>query len=400
MKAASDRAASLDSPGVDVFQSFPYGLLLLDRDRQVQDVNNAAQDMLGAIANPRAASGLTCCELFACRARGTTLEHGCLTELALAAPGPLPEVRVDLPHGANASAAWVTAASLKSGSAPVIVELRPGDRRDRRRRSSPQWVPPSRLHIYTLGRTLVESPEGLLSGPWLGRRPGQVLKYLVCERHRPVSAEEIAEALWPGGEQRSVKNVRYLIHALRERLEPDRAKREPSRFIRVEPGGYRLNPEAVEIDADQFERAAKNGLNRLAQGDHEVAGVHLGSAATLYAGDFLAEERYALWAFPERDRLRDLACDALSALARIHRSAGELQAASFLLDRLAEMQPFDADIQREAISVAIEQGRHTVARRRYAALRRRLLEEFGHEPPFDLVDVAASVGDGPIAREP
>jgi hypothetical protein len=39
----------------------------------------------------------------------------------------------------------------------------------------------------------------------------------------------------------------------------------------------------------------------------------------------------------------------------------------------------------------MEQGRHTVARRRYGALRRRLIQEFGQEPSFDLADIAASL---------
>jgi DNA-binding SARP family transcriptional activator len=368
--------------------------VLLDGDRRVVKVNKTGEDILGPLVASSARATLTCCELFGCRAPGGPLEHGCLSELARAANAPLPEIRVDLPRGATLSAAWAMAAPFDSGPIKVLVELRPSDRRDRRRRNSPQWVPPSRLQIFTLGRTIVETPEGVLTGPWLGQRPGQVLKYLMCERRRSVSAEEIAEALWPGGEQRTANNVRYLIYTLRERLEPDRAKREPSRFILAEPGGYRLNLEAVDMDADQFERSATAGLTRFTRGDLEQADELLRSAISLYLGDFLAEERYAIWAFAERDRLRDLASEVLSALGTIHRAAGDLGAASLYLDRLADMHPFDAGIQREAISVAIARGRHTVARRRYAGLRRRLVEEFGHEPPFDLADIAADVTAG------
>jgi DNA-binding SARP family transcriptional activator len=249
------------------------------------------------------------------------------------------------------------------------------------------------IEVVTLGRTRVLGADESLGGRWLRQRPGMLLKYLISERRRTVSADEIAEALWPSRNQRAVGNVRHFVHALRSVLEPGRAKRTPSRFVIAEPGGYRLNTEAVRVDADDFQQIARSGFQRLRRGDTRSAEHLLAEAMHLYGGDFLADERYAVWAFAERDELRDLAGEVLAAMAHISRDAGDIEGAAAHLEQRAKMYPLDGEVQREAISVALEQGRHTLAKRRYAALRREMLQEFGREPSFNLTEVAASVAE-------
>jgi DNA-binding SARP family transcriptional activator len=373
-----------------LFEQFPYGIVLLRPKGTVLEINAAAKTLLGLWDEELGSGELTCCELFGCRAPGGPLEQHCLTKMASEAKGPLAEIRIDLPPGSGAGAVWLTPALLRSGGSRVLIHLRPADRRDRRRRNVALWPSASELEIFTLGRTTVRGPEGSLGRPWLRQRAGVLLKYLVCERRRTISADEIAEILWPRRDQQAVGNVRHFVHTLRERLEPERAKRAPSRFIVAEAGGYRLNTDAVRIDADDFQDGVRAGLRRLKYDDREAGEHLLMEAMQLYGGDFLADERYAWWAFSERDRLQELAGAALAALAGLRREADDADGAAAHLERLAEMYPLDPDAQRQVIAVALEQGRHTLAQRRYAAFRRRLLNEFGQEPPYGLADLAAS----------
>jgi DNA-binding SARP family transcriptional activator len=295
----------------------------------------------------------------------------------------LPEIRIDAMPGSSVSALWVTAAALGEAD-QVLLHLRPGDARDRRRRSEPHWLDGPQLRISAFGRTWVDSREGPLGGQWLQQRPGLLLKYLVVERNRVVHAEEIAEALWPGAGRQSVNNVRHFMHALRQKLEPERPRGAESSFVVTVQGGYALDRRRVRIDADEFEQAARDGMAAVRQGEHDVALERLEHALALYRGDLAEDEPYAEWAYEERDRLHGMACRALRELSRIRLDRDDLAGAAAALGRLAELEPYDADAHRSLLAVWIAQGRRTEATRRYAAYKARMAREFGEEPGFEL----------------
>jgi DNA-binding SARP family transcriptional activator len=370
---------------LEAFSAFPYGLLVLDRDGRVLARNAQATQLVHALDLPEA--GLTCCALLGCRTPDTVLEAACLTELAVGRDAALPEIRVDIRSPDGPAAMWVTAAKIGGASTCVVLQLRPGVAGDRRRRTSPHWMSGPRLRIRTLGRTVVESVEGPIGGAWLDQRTGQLLKYLVAERQRAVAVDEIGESIWPGADYQVGASVRYYVHALRRKLEPQRGCREPSAFIAASAGSYRLDLEHVEVDADEFEAHVSAGL-AAAERDPQAAAEEIERGLALYRGDFLADMPYAEWAMPERHRLHDLACLGLRRLADIRQERRVLDGAARALERLATLQPFDEDVHRRLMELDIMQGRRSDAVRRYAALRSRIRQTFGHEPDFTPADLA------------
>jgi DNA-binding SARP family transcriptional activator len=108
---------------------------------------------------------------------------------------------------------------------------------------------------------------------------------------------------------------------------------------------------------------------------------------SLYRGDLFTENLYAEWALEERDRLRELAGRGLRALVEIARGAGDLDRAAPHARRLAAMEPFDMDVQREFIEICMRRGRRSEAMRRYAIVRKRIKREFGQDPDFTLGDL-------------
>jgi DNA-binding SARP family transcriptional activator len=269
----------------------------------------------------------------------------------------------------------------------VVFHLRPGDARDRRRRSEPHWIKGPELTIKALGRIRVDSREGPLGGNWLQQRPGQILKFLICERDRVVQAEEIAEALWPHSGRRALSSVRHFIHGLRDKLEPGRSGRGGSNFIVTVRGGYAINRRHVRVDADTFTDAVRAGLGASERGEAEVAAELLEFAISLYRGDLLEDEPYAEWAMPERDRLRAMATNTLRTLAQLCLVKGDHAGAAKHLERLAEFEPFDSDVHKELLRVMISAGRRSEALRRYSTFRARLAKEFKAEPGFTLADL-------------
>ena len=370
----------------EAFKAFPYGLLVLDGSGRVLCRNHEASRLVEAIGLGHEAE-LTCCNLLGCRRLDSVLSDTCLSELAIKRGEALPEIRIDLSTPGGAMATWVAAAPIDHRSGPrVVLQLRPGIANDRRRRTALHWMTGPKLRIKSLGCTTVESAEGPIAGSWLEQRTGQLLKYLVAERHRAVPIEEIAESLWPGADYSVGGSVRYHVHALRRQIEPQRGSRAPSDFILSCAGGYRLSLDQVHVDADEFERAIETGLVALEE-NAASAVVEIERGLALYGGDFLDELPYAEWAMLERHRLHDLACTALGALADQHLAQRELSRAVTALERLAKLQPYDEGVTRRLMELDLAQGRRSDAVRRYEVLRTRIRRTFGHDPNFTPADL-------------
>jgi DNA-binding SARP family transcriptional activator len=375
----------------DLFEQFPYGLIVADAGGRVCGANGKARDLLSLDAGEWNGSAITCCKLICGLVSGQLgAEGACLGHRALDAQAPLPEVRVDIEQNGAVKAAWITVSSIDEGRS-FLFHLRPGAPRDRRRRVVDQWQPgpkPLELRIHTLGQTRIERDGRSVGGEWLDQRPGELLKYLVCERHRSVVSDQIAEALWPEGGPETLNRVRHYVHALRDRLEPERPKRGPSQLLVACGGGYRLKRESVWIDADEFEEEIRAGLALFVQGEAEASAVRLDRGLSLYQGDFLAEDPYTDWALIERDRLREIAARALRALVKIRLAADDLEGAAAAARRLADMEPLDLDVQRDYLEICVRRGHRTEAARRYELVRHRELRTFGREPDFSLFDLA------------
>jgi DNA-binding SARP family transcriptional activator len=381
-----------------LFEQFLYGLVLVEGDGSVLYVNRKARQLLMPGQKAGGAAVWRCCDLI-CDRLGPIVGGGCISELVSRVATQMPEVRMDIEQDRLHTAAWVSASRLESESERLLFHLRPGKPGDRRCRTPPEWseqVSPTQraeLQISTLGRFKVEGANGPINGEWLEQRPGQLLKYLVGERRRVASSDQIAEAMWPdAGAEEARNRLRYYVHALRDKLEPERAWRSPARFIVARRGGYMLDTSQVWVDADEFEREVQAGLAAFEQGLGEPAETHLSGAMKLYQTGFLAEDPYAEWALGERERLQDLAGRALRAQVDIAAEEGKLEIVATYARRLADMEPFDTDVQRMFIEVCLRRGRRSEAFRRYSALRKRMLTYFSEEPDFDLAEMVNELG--------
>ena len=243
------------------------------------------------------------------------------------------------------------------------------------------------VRVRTLGCTDIEGDDS--SGRWLGRRPGSLLKFLICRRYVSVHAQDVAEALWGHSGFVSSGTVRQCVHELREKL--DAARRAPGeQLVITRQCGYALDPR-VTVDADDFAVHVRRGIAALGRGHTEIATVHLRQAVAMYRGDFLADEPQADWAHMERERLREHMEDALEALAGLYVAAGDATAAISCLWRLAEMRPYDIDAHRRMLGVMLAEGRHSHAQRCHEAFCARLWRDFSLTPGFTLAQLSAEL---------
>jgi DNA-binding SARP family transcriptional activator len=367
---------------VDIFERFPYGILVVDRAGRII-TSNGALDELAAIPQTGAAP-TTCCELLGCGDEKTGLGDVCVTQLAISSRERLPDLFVQPPRP-HASSLWVTAAPLYEDGSKVIFQIRPVAPEDRKPETPAGWLDRPRLWIYSLGPTRLATNSGPLHADWLGQRAGQLLKYLVSHRNHVVPTEKIAEAIWPNASFGTSNTVRHTVHVLREKLGGDHGRKGGSPFIVARQGGYALDLENVTVDADVFERAVSEGLSAFVDGNAATATERFEQAVGTYRGDYLIDEPYAEWAFVERERLRDMVSVPLRALIELRSDEPEL--ATLYAERLAELEPFDNEVQRQLIELYVSQSKLSKAVRQYHALQLRLLREFNASPTFRLEEL-------------
>jgi DNA-binding SARP family transcriptional activator len=377
-------------------EQFMFGLMLVGPDGRVRYLNHKARQLL--LPPERDVVGTwSCCELICDRLK--PMLGGCLSEMAVDGEVELPEVRLDIKSERLETAAWVTVSSLDDDRSELLFHLRPGRTGDRRRRTNSDWSgqgnshEPAELRISCLGKMEVESSGGAVGGRWLEQRPGQLLKYLLCHRRQVVTSDQAAEAMWPkAGLEEGQNRLRYNIHALREKIEPDRPHRSPVSFVLGRRGGYLFDTNRVWLDVDEFEREARAGLSACKQSQRKQARQSLAKALRLYRGDFLADDPYAEWALEEQERLRGLAARVMRSQARIEIDLGHLESAAHLTRRLADLEPFDNDVQQLLLEICLRRGRRSEAHRRYAHFKRRMSDVFDCAPDFELGDVEREVG--------
>jgi len=215
------------------------------------------------------------------------------------------------------------------------------------------------LRVRLLGGFEVEVDGQIIPHTaWRRRGAADLVKLLaLAPRHR-LSREAISEALWSTLlPERGAANVRKAAHYARQVLGVDSAVATRDGFVYLAPDG------SVDTDAERFEHAARNAVDRA-----DVPACR--TAVALYSGGLLPGDRYADWCRRDRNSLRLLFLEALAG--------GEQWG------RLVEEDPADERAHRQIMRSQLDRGDRRAALRQFEHMR-SALRELGVTP------VAASI---------
>ena len=138
-----------------------------------------------------------------------------------------------------------------------------------------------------------------------GTRRCELLAILLLHANEHLSAERLAEELWPDGQPKSARNALQVhISYLRKVLGEQTA-------IATGTASYCLRVDPDRIDARRFERLLAEGRKQLAARALETASESLRDALSLWRGPALADFRDAPFAQAEIARLEELRLAAL-----------------------------------------------------------------------------------------
>jgi DNA-binding SARP family transcriptional activator len=221
------------------------------------------------------------------------------------------------------------------------------------------------------------------------RKAQALLAYLALRPGQAHPRDKLAALLWGESTDALARDsLRHALAALRDVL-PDSAPP----ILLASGHTLALNPVAVAVDVADFERG-------LAEGTPDA----LEQAAALYAGDLLAgvsldEPLFEDWLLAERERLRELALEALAKLlAHQHQSRASERAIRTAI-RLLALDPLQEAVHRTLMRLYVQLGRRGAALHQYQLCVSVLHRELGMEPEEDTRRLYQDILRGRTARE-
>lgn len=230
--------------------------------------------------------------------------------------------------------------------------------------------------MSTLRLTLLGGFQPLLEGRALvlpTRKSQALLAYLALPAGQTHSRDKLAAMLWGDGDDQSARgSLRQAVFGLRKAL----ADTDPPALV-LAGDALALDPRALDVDVAAFERLLGDG-----------APAALEAAVRLYRGDLLSglvvdEAPFEEWLVAERERLRELAVEALARLLAHQRNVGDIEPAVQTALRLVTLDPLQETVHRTLMRLYAEQGRRGAALRQYQHCVEVLQRELGIEPEAD-----------------
>jgi predicted ATPase/DNA-binding SARP family transcriptional activator len=233
------------------------------------------------------------------------------------------------------------------------------------------------MEFRILGSFEVVGSTGLIDLRGAKRRG--LLACLVVHAGQPLSTDLLVEELWgDGGSGGAARTVQTYVSQLRRLLHDEPAS------LTTRPGGYVLEVDPADVDAQRFERGV---IATGTEPDPRRLLAMLDQALNLWRGAPLREFAGAEWADREATRLEAL---YLLALHRRHDTLLELDRAveaAAELEPLVRSYPLDERLWGQLMVARYRSGRQADALSAYQQARRHLVDELGIEPGPELSEL-------------
>jgi DNA-binding SARP family transcriptional activator/predicted ATPase len=243
------------------------------------------------------------------------------------------------------------------------------------------------LHIHLLGEFRLDygdRPVTAITSP----KVQALLSYLVLRRHAPETRQRLAFLFWPDSHEVQARtNLRRELFHLRQLLP------EGERFIAADAKTLQWRPDApFTLDVGDFERTLARAQDAEKPSEARRA---LEEAARLYRGELLPG-LYDEWLLSERERLHQMAVEALERLVRLLEDERDYRAATGHAKRLLQLDPLHEATYRRLMRLHALSGDRAGALHVYHSCATVLARELGAEPSLatlELYEQLLHVGD-------
>jgi YVTN family beta-propeller protein len=233
-----------------------------------------------------------------------------------------------------------------------------------------------RLKVFLTGRVAAEANGRVLDEARFPGRQGRLLfAYLVAARSRPVSRDELADAIWGESPPATWEKALTVIASKLRGLVAEDGITLTNAF-----GCYRLDlPEGTWVDLFAAASGAQDAEEALAAGELDQARAAAESAELLARPTFLAGED-GTWVEQKRRDLADIRERALTVLADASLRSGAAREAAKWAEDMIALSPFREAGYRRLMEAHVAAGNRAEALRVYEQCRQLLSEELGTYP--------------------
>jgi DNA-binding SARP family transcriptional activator len=235
------------------------------------------------------------------------------------------------------------------------------------------------LRIYLTGRISIEAGDTLVEERELAGRQGRLaFAFLVSERQRPVTKEELISVVWPDSPPKEIETaISAILSKLRSALKKAGVTRDA---LEVRSGTIQMRlPPQVWIDLEYAGNSIDEAEGALRAGDPRAAWSHAVALVIIARRAFLPGEE-ASWLEARRVRLRALLVRGLHILSQITARNGEHALAVQYATEIIDLEPFQETGYRHLMQMHAEMGNRGEALRVFGKCRELFRDELGADP--------------------
>ena len=210
-------------------------------------------------------------------------------------------------------------------------------------------------------------------------RVWSLLAYLLVNRSREFTQEELINLCWSGGTGSSdpanaLKSVFHRIRALLDRLEDGLGHR----LLLRRSGRYVWNEEVpITLDIEQFEERCRRG-DREKEPEARLRAYQ--AAVGCYRGDLLPRLSGEIWVMPLETYYHGLYAGAVSSAIEILEDCGRTEELAALCRQAVKIEPYKEEFYEHLMGALIENGDNREAMAVYDDMSEMLFSDFGVMP--------------------
>jgi WD40 repeat protein/DNA-binding SARP family transcriptional activator len=233
--------------------------------------------------------------------------------------------------------------------------------------------------IVLAGRIVVQTGDATIDERVLpGRQPRLVFTMLVCERHRPVTRDELSDNLWPDRRPATWETaLRGVVSRVRGFVVASGLG--PGELLQARAGTYQLRLEGVDVDLDSAVTATRRASSALHADDAVRAARWANEAQAVLTRPLLAGIE-SPWLEARRRELTLELQRTLETLAQARLRLGQYAQAVTASQAAITADPFREAAHRLLLRAHIAAGEPVAGLQAFEHLRTLLAEELGVDP--------------------